>query len=87
MPSNFGTMTIVLKDLPEVKEVIDGQQDMLNDIADWVAKKSEPNQSYAYSRCVICDCAWWGGEERHNLNCWVPRLQKITVVVKKESMD
>lgn len=49
---------------------------MLNEILEWIDKRSAPNESYKYSRCVICGHAWWGNHEEHNFDCWVPRLRR-----------
>ncbi len=49
---------------------------MLKEILEWVNKHSAPNESYKYSRCVICGHAWWGNNEDHNFDCWVPRLKE-----------
>jgi hypothetical protein len=77
MPHHFGEMTVILKDLPEVKRFLKERQDILDGIYEWVKKKSAPSQSYGYSRCVICDCTWWDGREIHRFDCWVPDLGNI----------
>lgn len=48
----------------------------LLEILEWVSKRSAPNESYKYSRCVVCNHAWWGDDEAHYFDCWVPRAKK-----------
>lgn len=50
--------------------------EMLLEILKWVKGRSAPNESYKYSRCVICGHAWWDDKEEHNFDCWVPRLKE-----------
>ena len=78
MPQHLvGEIKVVVKDLPEVKRFLTERQEVLDNIFEWVKKKSVPNQSYRYSRCVICDCTWWDDREIHSFDCWVPNLQAI----------
>ena len=45
----------------------------------WYVSRSEPNTSRVYYECPICHATWHKdglfGVERHNLDCWIPRLQ------------
>ena len=50
-------------------------KNLLLEIITWSHRK--PNNSYAYSRCKVCDIAWWDDKELHTNSCWVPRLKHI----------
>lgn len=49
------------------------------EILAWYVSKSEPNTRRVYYECPICHATWHKdglfGVERHNLDCWIPRLQ------------
>lgn len=51
--------------------------EIVSEVLDWVEKRSAPNSSYKYSRCVVCGHAWWDNNEQHNFDCWVPRLKRL----------
>jgi hypothetical protein len=58
--------------------------ELLQEILEWYQKVSAPNSQYAYHRCHVCDATWWGDAERHNLDCWIPRLQHELTRVGRE---
>ena len=51
--------------------------DILREILNWVDQQARPNSRRRYSRCPICDLSWWGTRERHQRDCFVPRLRRI----------
>lgn len=59
-------------------------KETLLEIAEWVSVKSAPNEHRKYSRCPICRNAWWDKEERHNLDCFVPRLQNAAELAQQQ---
>lgn len=50
--------------------------EVLFDILKWVNERSAPNQSRKYSRCPVCESAWWDNKEQHRFDCWVPRAKR-----------
>ena len=46
-------------------------------IKQWLSLQSRPNRLRRYSRCPICDQAWWDDKEQHQFTCWVPILNRI----------
>jgi hypothetical protein len=58
-------------------------------ILGWYIKLSEPNASRIYYRCPVCNATWHKGGglfgyERHNLDCWIPRLQGEVKAAKEQ---
>jgi len=55
--------------------LVSANNEYVEDVLIWVRNKSI-SSFYAYRRCPICDCTWYPDQlVRHNLTCWVPRLQ------------
>jgi hypothetical protein len=59
-------------------------EETLLEVAEWVAEKSVPNDHRKYYQCPICRCSWWENKERHNLDCFVPRLKKSVELAQQE---
>ena len=52
-------------------------KEMFREILEWVKQRTQPSDMRRYLRCPVCGSSWWGDDERHNLICWVPRLQSL----------
>ena len=62
-------------------------EEILKIVLHWVRRNSAPNYQYKYSRCIVCNCTWWEDEDRHELLCWVPRLESVVEKLDNRTSD
>lgn len=64
------------KTIDKLREENAALKDVIAEIFTWIDDRTKPNEHRRYSRCPICEQAWWDNNEQHH-NCWVPGLRVL----------
>lgn len=74
---------------------MEARTEALREAIEWMIR---PSREWAYRRCCVCGCTWWGEHpdypkrgrlerERHNLDCPVPRWRAALSTPTSEVSD
>jgi len=73
--------------ISELEKGNEKYRDIFKEVDEWIDKRSGPNGTYSYSRCIVCSTTWHSHRiEQHNFDCWIPRFKNISLLTPDQAL-